>query len=314
MRTALIQELELAAKNDPRITLLSGDVGNRMFNTFIDAFPGRFVNAGIAEANMTGIAAGMAMAGLRPVTYAIAAFNPGRCLEQIRLDVCQHNLPVVMVGVGSGLSYASLGPTHHALEDLAWLRPIPNLAIVCPGDAWEVRAAVRAALEYNGPVYLRLGKKGEPEVHDECPDVRIGKAVKIRGGNDAAILAIGNLLPIALEAAVELEGRGIATAVYSLFSVKPLDTRLLETLFRDGGPRLVAVAEEHAAAGGGWAAVAEWLATQGATHAPLMRFGTDDAFHHEAGGQEWARRQAGLTVKNMVDRIESAMECGGTEG
>ena len=158
MRNAFAQEITALAAEDKRIVLLSGDIGNRLFDPYKKQFPDRFYNCGVAEANMTSVAAGMALSGLRPVTYTIAAFNTVRCLEQIRVDVCYQGLPVVIVGVGGGLSYAALNATHHALEDVAFLRILPNMTVICPGDAWEVRAAVRAAIKHNGPVYVRLGK------------------------------------------------------------------------------------------------------------------------------------------------------------
>ena len=159
MRAAFANEIEALSAKDERLVLLSGDIGNRMFDTYKEKFPNRFYNCGVAEANMTGIAAGMALCGLRPITYTITAFNTIRCLEQIRLDVCYQNLPVIIVGVGGGLSYSSLNATHHALEDIASLRVLPNMTVICPGDAWEVRAALRAAIEVDGPVYIRMAKK-----------------------------------------------------------------------------------------------------------------------------------------------------------
>lgn len=304
MRDAFIDELTALARDDDRIVVVSADIGNHMFDRFRETFPRRFVNAGIAEADMTGIAAGLALAGFRPFTYTIAAFNPGRCLEQIRLDICQHRLPVTVVGTGAGLSYASLGPTHHALEDIAWMRTLPGMSIVCPGDVWEVRAAVRAAAFESGPVYLRLGKKGEPAVHAAMPtDFRIGKARRLRAGAGAAILAVGTLLPEALAAAERLAERGVEAAVYSFHTPKPLDADLLEELFAAGGPRLVAVAEEHVPAGGTWGAVAEWLVERGTSHVPLLRLGAADAFIHEAGNQEWTRKRLGLSADGMAERI-----------
>ena len=180
MRAAFADEIEKLASEDRRIVLLSGDIGNRMFGTFKDKFPDSFYNCGVAEANMTGMAAGMALCGLRPVTYTITAFNTARVLEQIRLDVCYQNLPVIIVGVGGGLSYASLNATHHALEDIAFLRVLPNMTVICPGDAWEVRAAIKAAIKINGPVYIRMGKKGEPLVHKSLPNLKIGEGLLVK--------------------------------------------------------------------------------------------------------------------------------------
>lgn len=300
MRDAFVDEVTRLAHNDAGIAVLSADIGNRMFDTFRAAFPGRFVNVGIAEGAMTGMAAGMAMAGLRPFTYTIAAFNPGRCLEQIRLDVCLHNLPVVIVGVGAGLSYAALGPTHHALEDIACLRSIPNMTVICPGDPVETRLAVRAAARHDGPVYLRLGKKGEPAMHREEPDFAIGKAIALREGTDVAILAVGAVLPVAMRAAEHLADRGVDASVYSFHTIKPLDEDLLSRLRVAGRFKAIAVVEEHVAAGGAWSAVAEWLAARGGPSIPLLRFGCGDAFFLEAGGQDWARRRNGISAEGIA--------------
>lgn len=308
MRDAFIKELMVSAESDPRIVIVSADIGNRMFDAFRAAFPDRFINAGIAEADMTGIAAGLAMAGLRPFTYTIAAFNPGRCVEQIRSDVCQHNLPVTVVGVGAGLSYASLGPTHHALEDIAWIRAIPNIKVICPGDPLEVRGAVKAALAQDGPVYLRLGKKGEPCIHQSEPEMRFGDALRVRAGSDATLLAVGTVLPVAMAAAELLASAGISAEVYSFHSIKPLDTELLSRLFAPDGAKAVGVMEEHVAAGGAWAAIAEWLAERGETHAPLIRFGAPDAFFHEAGNQDWARRRMGIDAASIAEKMNGALK------
>src|SRR5262245_50146263 len=168
MRNAFADELTKLGRADDRVVMLSGDIGNRLFDKFKDACPDRFYNCGVAEANMMGVAAGMALSGLRPVAYTITPFITTRCLEQIRVDVCYHNVPVTIVAVGAGMAYASLGPTHHACEDISLLRSLPNMKVVCPADAHEVRAAMRAAMHQDGPVYIRLGKKGEPNVHAQA--------------------------------------------------------------------------------------------------------------------------------------------------
>src|SRR2546430_5284860 len=164
MRNAFATEITSLASEDERLVLLSGDIGNKLFDGYKEKFPERFFNCGVAEANMMGMAAGMALSGMRPITYTITPFTTTRCFEQIRVDVCYHNVPVIIVGVGGGLSYASLGATHHSCEDIALLRMLPNMTVICPGDAIEVRGALRAALRHDGPVYIRLGKKGEPIV------------------------------------------------------------------------------------------------------------------------------------------------------
>ena len=184
MRNAFAKELNDLAKKDKKIVLLSGDIGNRLFDNFRNSFPKRFYNCGIAEASMTGVASGLTHLGLRPITYTVATFNTIRCLEQIKLDICYPNLPVVIVGTGAGLSYASLGSTHHSLEDIAFLRTIPNLKILCPSDPEEVKKLLRDAIKMKGPVYLRLGKKNEPI---------IGKRKKI-GNSDIIVKGKTNLI------------------------------------------------------------------------------------------------------------------------
>src|ERR1700741_2837155 len=211
MRNAFADELTRLGNDDPGVVMLSGDIGNRLFDKFKDKHPSRFFNCGVAEANMMGVAAGMAMNGLRPVAYTITPFVTTRCLEQIRTDVCYHEAPVTIVSVGGGLAYAGLGPTHHACEDIAFLRAIPNMVVICPADAWEVRAAMRAALRQDHPVYIRMGKKGEPKIHSAMPaDFGIGKALPIKTGSDVCLLSTGNMLPEAAEAAHLLEGHGVS--------------------------------------------------------------------------------------------------------
>ena len=306
MRNAFAAELTaLAAAGEP-VVLLSGDIGNRMFDDYKARFPAQFYNCGVAEANMMGVAAGMAFCGLRPITYTIAPFTTTRCLEQIRVDVCYHNLPVIIAGVGAGLSYAANGPTHQSCEDIALLRALPNMTVVCPGDPVEVRLAMRAALRQDGPVYLRLGKKGEPIVHAEPPEFALGKAIVVRPGRDACLLATGNLLPMALEAAQVLEGAGVSAEVVSFHTVKPLDEALLAEAF--GRFRLVATVEEHSILGGLGGSVAEWLADQEAPRGRLLRIGTGDVFLHEAGGQEYLRRRHGLTPEGIAERVRKRLE------
>lgn len=300
MRNAFAAKLTALAAEDERIVLLSGDIGNRLFDDYKARFPGRFFNCGVAEANMTGIAAGMALCGLRPITYTITPFATTRCLEQIRIDVCYHNVPVIIVGVGGGLSYAGLGATHHSCEDIAFLRALPNMTVICPGDEWEVRLALQAAIEHDGPVYIRLGKKGEPVVHEQAPEFVIGKGIVVRVGNDACLLSTGNMLPVAVQAAEELDSRGVSAQVISMHTVKPLDEELLAEVFSRF--TVVVTVEEHSLLGGLGGSVAEWLADQPPPKARLCRMGTADKFLHEAGGQDHARQYFGLTPEDIAEK------------
>lgn len=301
MRNAFASEITALAARDQRVVLLSGDIGNMLFDDYKGHVPGRFFNCGVAEANMMSMAAGMALSGMRPVVYTITPFVTTRCLEQIRVDVCYHNVPVVIVGVGAGLSYASLGPTHHSCEDLALLRALPHMTVVCPGDPLEVRGALRAALRHPGPVYLRLGKKGEPGVHAQPPDFTIGRGIVLREGQDVCLLGTGTLLPMVVEASERLQQRGLSVQVVSFHTVKPLDTALLFDVFARHA--VVATVEEHSLIGGLGGAVAEWLADQPPQRARLCRIGTPDTFLHEAGEQEYARARFGLTPEGITEKV-----------
>jgi len=307
MRNAFADELTKLAGEDERVILLSGDIGNRLFDRFRELVPDRFLNCGVAEQNMTGMAAGLAMCGLRPVTYTITPFVTTRCLEQIRVDVCYHELPVTIVAVGAGLSYASLGVTHHANEDIAFLRALPGMSVVCPGDAHEVRAALRAAVSHDGPVYIRIGKKNEPLVHEGVPEeFRIGTAISVREGTDVTLLATGTVLPMVLEAGDLLAAEGISARVVSFHTVKPLDEELLADAF--GSHKVVATVEEHSLIGGFGSAVAEWLADRPrVSGAQLVRVGVGDWYLHEAGGQSYARERYGLTAENIATRVRAAV-------
>lgn len=307
MRNAFAAVITELAEADKRVVLLSGDIGNRLFDTFKKKFPDRFYNCGVAEANMTGMAAGMALCGLRPFTYTITPFATTRALEQIRVDICYHNVPVTIVGTGSGLSYASLGPTHHSCEDVGLLRCLPNMTILCPADAVEVRQAMAAVLKHEGPAYIRLGKKGEPVIHREPPTFVIGRGITVRDGTDICILGMGNVVCIALEAADLLQTAGVSAKVVSMHTVKPLDEALLEDSFDRFG--LVVVVEEHSRIGGLGSAVAEWLAARRAPGGRLLAFGTADEFMCEAGSQEYARRRFGLTAPEIARRSLELHRC-----
>jgi transketolase len=306
MRNAFADELTKLGDEDPRIVMLSGDIGNRLFDRFKDKHRTRFFNCGVAEANMMGVAAGMAMNGLRPVAYTITPFVTTRCLEQIRTDVCYHAAPVTIVAVGAGLAYSGLGPTHHACEDISFLRSLPNMVVICPGDAFEVRAALRAAMQQARPVYIRMGKKGEPVVHaGPIANFRIGKAITVADGGDVCLLSTGNMLPEAMEAGQKLRESGISAKVVSFHTVKPLDAACLNDAFSHF--KLVATLEEHSLIGGFGAAVSEWLADTRTQAKKFLRFGTPDAFFKKSGEQDYAREVLGLTGPQISEKILHAL-------
>ncbi|MBU3926704.1 MAG: transketolase [Bacteroidetes bacterium] len=305
MRNAFAAELKELATTDERIVLLSGDIGNRLFDNFKKECPERFFNCGVAEANMTGMAAGMAMCGLRPITYTITTFNTYRCLEQIRIDICYHNLPVTIVGVGAGLSYAGLGATHQSLEDITMLRMLPNMTVICPGDAVEVRLALRAVVKHEGPVYIRLGKKNEPLVHQQEPSFEIGKGIIIHEGSDVCILSTGNMLPVAIDAAKNLQRQRLSTRVVSMHTVKPLDADLLKDVFFNFD--IIVTVEEHSLLGGFGGSIAEWIVDHQPLKGRLCRIGIADKFLHGCGDQENARNITGLTSDQISEKILAVM-------
>ena len=306
MRNAFADEITKLAATDERIVLLMGDIGNRLFDKFRAAYPQRFYNCGVAEGNMVSMAAGMASCGLRPVCYTIAPFITYRVMEQIRLDLCYHRQPVIVVGTGAGLSYASLGATHHSLEDLGMLRLLPNLKVTCPGDSMELRGILRAAFQQDEPVYMRIGKKGEPVVHGDVPLLRLGRALPLREQGRIALLSAGNMLPTTLEVGDLLAEHGREARVYSFHTVKPLDEMLLSDLC--GSCDLLVSIEEHSMLGGLGSAVAEWLARTRVTNAPrILCCGTPDEFMHEAGEQEYARHLFGLDAGGITKRILSEL-------
>jgi len=302
VRNAFAKQITELAQRDERVVLLSGDIGNRLFDDLKAKCPDRFFNCGVAEANMIGMAAGMAMSGLRPVCYTITPFITYRCLEQIRIDVCYHHVPVVIVGTGAGLSYASLGATHQSCEEMGMLRLLPGLAVIAPADAMEVRGALKAALNHPHPVYIRIGKKGEPVVHKTEPDFQIGKAISIREGKDVCLLSAGTMLLVALETAELLTAQNVSAKVVSFHTIKPLDEATLANAFAEF--KFVVTIEEHSILGGLGGSVAEWLADHSPAKPRLLRCGTADEFLHETAEQEEAREHFGLTAAAMAGRIQ----------
>lgn len=221
MRNAFVQELVAQARQHPQVALVVGDLGYSVIEAFADEFPDRFINAGVAEQNMTGLAAGMASEGYHVFTYSIANFPTFRCAEQIRNDVAYHNLPVTVVAVGGGLAYGALGYSHHAVQDYALMRSMPNLQIAAPGDPMEVRACMRHLVEHPGPSYLRLGKAGEPSFHAAPPAIAPGQWLKLSQGGAArrTLLTTGAGLQLAMEWAGRAEFTGYDVCSLPLWSM-----------------------------------------------------------------------------------------------
>jgi transketolase len=306
MRTAFVEELTSLARQNPSVMLLTGDLGYTVFEAFQAEFPDRYINCGVAEANMMGTAAGLAREGFKPFVYSFIPFAIFRCLEQIRIDICYHELPVTIVGLGAGYSYGDMGATHHAVEDIAVARSLPGMCVVCPGDPLEVRCAVRALASQDGPAYVRLAKRGEPAVHgpQARDEFRIGRALVVQEGSEIALVATSNMLPGAVEAARLLEAEhGIRPTVVSMHTVKPLDERCVRRLSERC--RAIFTVEEHSVLGGLGSAVCEVVAG-GPTRCAVHRIGIPDRFVHVSGSQQYYREQCGLTPEGIVKRIVDA--------
>jgi len=306
MRGAFFRALLELAKQDERVHLVVGDLGFGVVEEFARRFPARFLNAGVAEQNMTGIAAGMALSGKIVFTYSIANFPILRCLEQVRNDVCYHNANVKIVAVGGGLAYGALGATHHATEDLAILRSLPRMVVVAPGDPVETEAATRAVTAHAGPCYLRLGRAGEAKIHSTQVDFVLGKAIEMHEGRDITLISTGGMLGTAMQVTDILYNAGVQTRLLSMHTVKPLDTAAIESAVRETGA--VFTLEEHSVVGGLGGAVAEFLAENWETPLTFKRFGLPSEFSSFVGSQEYIRGRHGLSAEAVALGICAKLE------
>jgi transketolase len=290
VRDAFIRELTRLAAADERIFTLTADLGVHLFDDLAERAPGRFLNIGIAEQNLVGVAAGLAYAGKTAVAYSIAPFVTSRPNDQIRVAVAAADANVKLVGVGGGVAYGHMGPTHHAVEDIAALRALPNMVVLTPGDPAEAAAAAGAALAHRGPVYVRLGKNGEQTLL-AGRQFSIGRALELRDGRDLTLASCGTMLPETLAAADLLARRGISAAVVHFGTVKPLDEDAILTALRRS-PLLVTVEEHNVLAGFG-GAVAE-VAAESGLPVRLRRVGLPDTFAHAVGSRPHLLEHYGL--------------------
>ena len=291
MRNAFIDELVRLAAEHPQVGLVVGDLGYSVVEPFADRFPDRFINAGVAEQNMTGLAAGMASEGYHVFTYSIANFPTMRCFEQVRNDVCYHGYPVRVVAVGGGLTYASQGYTHHGVEDIGVMRALPGMTVIAPGDPAEAAAATKALCSMPGPAYLRLGKAGEPKVHAGPIEFEIGRSIRLTEGGDATLVSTGGMLVHTMEAAERLRREGIACRVLSMHTVKPLDEAAILAALAE--TRLVVTVEEHNVGSGLGAAVAQVVAGVDGPRAAFRRDGLPDERYVRVGSHGYMRELMG---------------------
>jgi transketolase len=297
MRNAFADEVTQLAQADSRVVLLSGDIGNRLFDRLRAARPEQFMNCGVAEQNMMGVAAGMGLSGLRPIVYTITPFTTIRCLEQIKIDVGYHNSPVIIVGTGSGLSYASLGPTHHSLEDFAIFRAIPNLQVLAPWDAKSLRACLRMAIESSSPTYIRIGKKGETDLSGDNAIPVIGNGLCLKSGSQVCILATGTISSEAALAVKTLAEQGVSAELVLMHTVKSFSETAINGLL-NRFDALVTV-EEHSKVGGFGESVLSLIA-RSSLQKRIEVLGTSDQFMPVVGSQEYARQYFEIDADSIV--------------
>ena len=300
MRQSLLRCLLEAARQDERIVLLSGDHGYALFDEFRGALPGQFLNCGIAEQNMVGVAAGMAKAGLRPIVYGLASFIPMRVLEQIKLDICYENRSVIFLGDGAGLVYAQLGVSHQCCEDVAALRPLQGMAIYSAADRHEMLACAQLALERTGPSYLRIGKSDVGEIHTAPVELSTGDLLEVRRGvGEVAWLATGSMVHRALMAACRWRG----SSVWSVPCIKPMDEDQVKSICERH--RYVITVEEHTLEGGLGSTICEIAAES--SGARVCRIGVKYPFLNRCGSYDYLVEQHGLGLETIVAKVTKFM-------
>ena len=305
MRDTFVRTLVHLAKENKNIELITGDLGFGVLKPYWEQCPDQFTNAGIAEQNMTSLAAGMALNGKIVFTYSIGNFPTLRCLEQIRNDCAYHNANVKIVCVGGGFVYGSLGMSHHATEDIAILRALPNVAVICPADLVEAEAATKAIVDYPGTVYLRLGRGGEKIINSSLPEFIIGKAIKVQDGKKVAIFSTGAIFEEVTEANEVLKQKGITPVIYTFPTVKPIDRDVIKECAANCD--LIITCEEHNVVGGFGSAVAEVMSVD-ICKAKLIKIGLNDCYSTKVGSQKYLRGEYGISAKDIVDTIVKAVQ------
>ena len=303
MRKAFIDTLVQIAENDNRIYLLTADMGFGLVEPFAEKYPDRFINVGVAEQNMIGIAAGLALSGKVVFVYSISNFPTLRCLEQIRNDVCYHNAKVHIVAGSTGLTYGELGSSHHATEDIAVMRSLPNMTVVSPCCLDEVVLATKAICEYNSPCYLRLGNAKNMSFKSRY-DFKIGQSITKVVGDNVVLMATGSMLGATIEASGKLNEIGIRASVLNIHTIKPLDKDAIIMLAKIAD--VIVTVEEHSIIGGLGSAVAEVLADN-SIRAKFKRMGIKDEFCTKVGSQEELLKDNKLTVDDIVREVVNAV-------
>ena len=301
MRDAFLDALTSLAEKDKDVVLLTGDLGYGVFEEFESRFPGQYFNVGVAEQNMSGIASGLSLEGKKVVTYSIGNFPTLRCLEQIRNDACYHDANITVVASGGGFSYGALGMSHHATEDLAILRALPNISVVAPCTANEAGEAIKAMIQKGGVAYLRLDKTNAEESPIESPFI-IGKARRYKEGNDITLVAIGGILNDVNIASVELKKLGINARVVGMHTIKPIDKdEIIDAATNTGG---IVTVEEHNIDGGLGSAVSEICMDYGVIPKKFLRIGLNNEYSSIVGSQQYLRSRYQIDSIAIIDKVK----------
>lgn len=301
MRNHLINKITELAEEDKNIILITGDLGFGVLESFQKKFPKRFINVGIAEQNMATVAAGLALEGNTVFIYSIGNFPTLRCIEQIRNDICYHNANVKILAVGSGFAYGTLGMTHHATEDLAIMRALPNMKVFTPCDSISAEAIAQDICKINGPCYVRLERGGEPEIFSKDEKFEIGKLKEIRKGYDIAVITIGTVINEAIKAADILREQNKNISVYSVYSLKPIDKEQILEIAQKYN--CIITVEEHQITGGLGSTIAEIIAENNMV-TKIIRLGLNDEFTSVVGNQEYLREVYKINYKNIIKICE----------
>lgn len=304
MRNNLVKVICEYAKENKDLMLVTADLGFNVLNPLFENFPKQYVNAGISEQNMTSVAAGLALSHKKVFTYSIGSFSTLRCLEQIRNDICYHNADVKIVALAAGFAYGSLGMSHHATEDIACMKVMPHITVFSPCDPIETRLVTKAAIEMNTPVYIRLGRGGEPNIHQGEFEFEVGKAYKLHDGLDACILSTGAITKEAMDAVLELENENIHVSLYSFPTIKPLDEELLINLSKKFNK--IITLEEHQIYGGFASSIADAI-TDNNLNAKLYRLGMSDEFTSVVGSTEYLRHYYQMDKDAVIAKVKEIL-------
>ncbi len=303
MRAAFVSQLIKEARRDPRIMLLTGDLGYRYLEAFREAFPARYINVGVAEANLISVAAGLATCGWKPFVYSIATFMTTRPYEFIRNTISIQNIPVKMVGIGGGLAYSHAGPTHHSLEDIALMRTFSNVAIVAPCSPQETASAVSALVRWKGPAYLRLERNPTQSVATAGAGFVVGKGRVLRKGSAVALIVTGTNIELAMGVAEILLRKNISPTVSAFPTVQPLDVSLMYKLARTHA--YIVTIEEHRTDGGLGTSVLECISMSvpAIPNVRVFRCGLSTVHAARSGSYEWLCKQSGFTKEAISRKI-----------